>query len=142
MIWKRSNGKIESDSITKWSYIVFLAGLSSIFIDFLFFYVPSVRMPNSIYMDWKLGAYIAILRSIADLISFLGIIMIFHTQNIHAFEKQEINMEPKDSKLSFILNLISILPIPQVSISLSYQNRVIVNFCLGKLESKIYVLFL
>ncbi|KAG8375353.1 hypothetical protein BUALT_Bualt10G0091300 [Buddleja alternifolia] len=118
-----------SDNVLKWNRIFLFSCFLALFVDPLFFYLPSVTNQgnNSSCMDTdiNLGIIVTCLRTVADVFYLLHIIMKFRTAYVspssRVFGKGELVMDlnkiaKRYLKSEFIIDVIAALPLPQIVI--------------------------
>ncbi|CAK7354126.1 unnamed protein product [Dovyalis caffra] len=117
-----------SDVILKWNRIFLFSCLTALFVDPLFFYLPSVtskEKSSCMDTDLNLGITVTCFRTFADVFYILHIVIKFRTAFVspssRVFGRGELVM---DSKLiarryltsDFFIDLIAALPLPQIVI--------------------------
>lgn len=110
--------------VNKWNQIFLATSLLALFIDPLFFFLPT--LPNNcMKIDVNLALTLMSVRTIVDLFSVLQIAMKFRTsyvaRNSRIFGKGDLVVDPKKIasrylKTGFVIDLAAALPIPQVSV--------------------------
>ncbi|KAD7479707.1 hypothetical protein R6Q59_008528 [Mikania micrantha] len=113
-------------SIRKWNNIFLIACLVSLFVDPLFFYLPSVRTNNvCINIGLTLEIGLTIVRSIADVFYMIQIYVRFHTAYVapssRVFGRGELVIDPSKIARKYIrgglwIDIIAALPLPQLLI--------------------------
>ncbi|KAL7612709.1 hypothetical protein Lser_V15G08010 [Lactuca serriola] len=113
-------------AIRKWNNIFLFACLISLFVDPLFFYLPSVRTKNvCIHIGLNLEISLTIVRSIADVFYMIHIYIRFSTAYVapssRVFGRGELVID--SSKIAkkyirggFLIDVIAALPLPQMLI--------------------------
>ncbi|KAI3520535.1 hypothetical protein L1887_09984 [Cichorium endivia] len=112
--------------IRKWNYIFLFACLISLFVDPLFFYLPSVRTKNvCIHIGLHLEISLTIVRSIADVFYMIHIYVRFHTAYVapssRVFGRGELVIDSSKIAKKYIrgglwIDVIAALPLPQMLI--------------------------
>ncbi|KAL0297396.1 UNVERIFIED_CONTAM: putative cyclic nucleotide-gated ion channel 14 [Sesamum radiatum] len=117
-----------SELVLKWNRIFLVFCLMALFVDPLFFYLPSVlNRDNSSCMqtDLKLGIIVTFFRTVADVFYLLHVIMKFRTAYVapssRVFGKGELVMDLNKIawrylKSEFFIDVIAALPLPQIVI--------------------------
>ncbi|KAJ8632977.1 hypothetical protein MRB53_026313 [Persea americana] len=112
-------------TLHRWNKILLVACLTSLFVDPLFFYLPSTSKEMCIHMGIQLEVALTVIRSIADVFYMIQIFMRFRTAYVapssRVFGRGELVVDP--SKIAsrylaknFWVDLIAALPLPQVLI--------------------------
>jgi len=113
-----------SEFITKWNNIFLIVCLISLFLDPIFFYVPTVCGEACIETDLDLLFFIMWLRTVCDSFYAAHIYIKFKTAFVNpssrVFGRGKIVMDPKAIairylKRDFIIDFSAMLPLPQVS---------------------------
>ncbi|KAL0330134.1 UNVERIFIED_CONTAM: putative cyclic nucleotide-gated ion channel 14 [Sesamum radiatum] len=116
-----------SDIVLKWNRIFLFSCLVSLFVDPLFFYLPSVlNQQNSscMHIDMNLGIIVTCFRTVADVFYLLHVIMKFRTAYVspssRVFGKGELVMDlnkiaKRYLKSEFFIDVIAALPLPQAT---------------------------
>ncbi|KAI3799375.1 hypothetical protein L1987_34669 [Smallanthus sonchifolius] len=113
-------------TIRKWNNIFLIACLVSLFVDPLFFYLPSVRTKNvCINISFTLEISLTIVRSIADIFYMIQIYIRFHTAYVapssRVFGRGELVIDSSKIARKYIrgglwIDLFAALPLPQMLI--------------------------
>ncbi|KAJ0704533.1 putative cyclic nucleotide-binding domain, potassium channel, voltage-dependent, EAG/ELK/ERG [Helianthus annuus] len=113
-------------TIRKWNNIFLIACLVSLFVDPLFFYLPSVRTKNvCIHISVPLEISLTIVRSIADVFYMIQIYIRFHTSYVapssRVFGRGELVIDSHKIAKKYIqggfwIDLVAALPLPQMLI--------------------------
>ncbi|PKA49425.1 putative cyclic nucleotide-gated ion channel 14 [Apostasia shenzhenica] len=116
-----------SDIMIKWNRIFLFTCLIALFIDPLYFYLPSISNGGQISclkkMDWGLNVTVTILRSLMDIFYALQIFLKFRTAfiapNSRVFGRGELVMDCKQIaeryvKSDFFIDVAAALPLPQI----------------------------
>ncbi|XP_019415941.1 PREDICTED: probable cyclic nucleotide-gated ion channel 14 isoform X2 [Lupinus angustifolius] len=126
--WKKRILDPGSDMILEWNRAFLFSCIMSLFVDPLFFYLPSVANDgNSSCMatDLNLGIVVTCFRTFADVFYFLNMIIKFRTAFVspssRVFGRGELVMDPKliarrYLRSEFFLDLVATLPLPQIVI--------------------------
>lgn len=119
-----------TDVILKWNRVFLFFCLVALFVDPLFFYLPSVQKrfdenlsSSCMVTDLNLGIIVTCFRSVADIFYIIHIFMKFRTAYVspssRVFGRGELVMDPHEIakrylKSDFFVDLIAALPLPQV----------------------------
>lgn len=119
-----------TDVILKWNRIFLFFCLVALFVDPLFFYLPSVQkrfdenlLSSCIITDLNLGIIVTCFRSVADIFYVIHIFIKFRTAYVspssRVFGRGELVRDPNEIarrylKSDFFIDLIAALPLPQV----------------------------
>ncbi|XAR69963.1 hypothetical protein NMG60_11001751 [Bertholletia excelsa] len=126
--WRKRILDPGSDIFLQWNRIFLFFSLVALFVDPLFFYLPSVLSDvNSSCMttDLNLGISVTCFRTIADIFYMLHVLIKFRTAYIapssRVFGRGELVMDPKKIarrylKSDFFIDAIATLPLPQIVI--------------------------
>ncbi|KAK9664092.1 hypothetical protein RND81_14G019100 [Saponaria officinalis] len=124
LLWRYQILDPNSDIVTRWNYIFLLTCVVALFIDPLYFFLPSVGEDRAcLFSDNDLLAYVTALRTLADMFYVLHIAMKFRTAFIspssRVFGRGELVMDPYEIawrylKSDFAIDLAASLPLPQV----------------------------
>ncbi|KAL9272996.1 putative cyclic nucleotide-gated ion channel 14 [Drosera capensis] len=118
----------ESEIVLMWNRVFIVSGLVALFIDPLYFYLPSIRGDEKnwcVNTDVTLGIVVTIFRSIIDFFFLVHIVMKFKTAyvspNSHVFGRGVLVRDPNKIALrylrsDFFVDLIAALPLPQLII--------------------------
>lgn len=126
----RSNSILdpESEIVLKWNWVFIIWGLIALFIDPLYFYLPSIggdEKNSCVNTDVNLRIVVTFFRTIADSFYLLHIVIKFRTGYIlprsRVFGKGELVTDPKKIawrylRSDFFVDLIAALPLPQLVI--------------------------
>lgn len=119
-----------TDVILKWNRIFLSFSLVALFVDPLFFYLPSVQkrfdenlLSSCMITDLNLGIIVTCFRSVADIFYVIHIFIKFRTAYVspssRVFGRGELVMDPHEIarrylKSDFFIDLVAALPLPQV----------------------------
>ncbi|KAA0038748.1 putative cyclic nucleotide-gated ion channel 14 isoform X1 [Cucumis melo var. makuwa] len=118
----------ESERILRWNRVFLFSCLTALFVDPLFFYLPSVIHHNRsscMTTDFNLGIVVTVFRTFADVFYLLHMILKFRIAYVsptsRVFGKGELVTDPKKIaerylKSDFCIDLIASLPLPQIMI--------------------------
>ncbi|KAB5553457.1 hypothetical protein DKX38_010768 [Salix brachista] len=119
-----------SDVILKWNRIFLFSCLTALFVDPLFFYLPSVtnkEKSSCMDTDLNLGITVTCFRTFADVFSVVHILIKFRTAYVspssRVFGRGELVIDPKliarrYLRSDFFIDLVAALPLPQVEMRL------------------------
>lgn len=128
--------------INKWNKIFLVACLVSLFVDPLFFYLPSTKEGMCIEVSTPLEISLTIIRSITDAFYFVQIYVRFRTAYVAPSSRVlgRVELVVDSSKISsrylrkdFWLDVVAAQPLPQVCSTLCDSN-----FRLPSVDSRIY----
>ncbi|XP_039009872.1 cyclic nucleotide-gated ion channel 18-like [Hibiscus syriacus] len=111
-----------SDIVSSWNHVFLIICIMALFIDPLYFFLPYVGGPACLASDAGMGVFITVLRSMADLLYLMNMLMKFRTGFIapssRVFGKGELVMDTREIALrylkkDFIIDLAATLPLPQ-----------------------------
>ncbi|KAE8655749.1 putative cyclic nucleotide-gated ion channel 18 [Hibiscus syriacus] len=111
-----------SDIVSSWNHVFLIICIMAMFIDPLYFFLPYVGGPACLSSDASMGVFITVLRSMADLLYLINMLMKFRTgfiaPNSRIFGKGELVMDPREIALrylkkDFVIDLAAALPLPQ-----------------------------
>ncbi|KAL7597561.1 probable cyclic nucleotide-gated ion channel 14 [Lactuca sativa] len=117
-----------SEVILQWNRMFLFSCLVALFVDPLFFYLPSVQInggSSCMLSDLNLGIVVTCLRTIADIFYMLHIFIKFRTAYVspssRVLGRGELVMDPekiakKYMKSDFFIDLVATLPLPQIVI--------------------------
>lgn len=119
----------------KWNRIFLISCLVALFIDPLYFYLPSVHNDSDttscIKLDQTLSITVTFFRTLADLFYILHIVIKFRTAYVapsgRVFGRGELVMDRKKIamkyfKTDFFVDLAAALPLPQVTFKFSLMD--------------------
>lgn len=143
--WRKRILDPGSDIVLKWNRVFIFSCLVALFLDPLYFYLPSVRQSDDgsscVSTDLYLRIVVTFLRTIADIFYLLHLIIKFRTAYVapssRVFGRGELVMDPKKIarrylRSDFFIDFIATLPLPQVhcSIMTSYDLLSNINLLL------------
>ncbi|KAL7150642.1 hypothetical protein ABFS83_05G127300 [Erythranthe nasuta] len=117
-----------SDLVLKWNRIFLFSCLMALFVDPLFFYLPSVlnqERSSCMRTNVDLGIIVTCFRTVADVFYLLHVVMKFRTAYVsprsRVFGKGELVMDQHEIavrylKTEFLIDFIAALPLPQIVI--------------------------
>ncbi|KAG5035284.1 hypothetical protein AAZX31_04G143700 [Glycine max] len=126
--WRKRILDPGSDIVLKWNRVFIVSCLVALFVDPLYFYLPSVienTGSTCVRTDLTLRIVVTFLRTIADLFYLLHLIIKFRTAYVapssRVFGRGELVMDPKKIarryiRSDFFIDFIATLPLPQMVI--------------------------
>ncbi|KAJ9167607.1 hypothetical protein P3X46_019224 [Hevea brasiliensis] len=126
--WRKQILDPGSDVFLQWNRVFLFSCLVALFVDPLFFYLPSVTnnsFTSCMDTDLNLGITVTCFRTFADIFYVLHIVVKFRTAYVapssRVFGRGELVMDPKKIarrylKSDFFIDLIATLPLPQIVI--------------------------
>ncbi|XP_073010438.1 cyclic nucleotide-gated ion channel 17-like [Typha latifolia] len=161
--WRKGILDPGSDLVLKWNRAFLVSCLISLFIDPMYFYLPSIEYGDAvscIKTDWHLSVGVTVCRSLADLLYVIHIIMKFRTAYVApttgVFGRGELVMDPKKIAWRFLnsdfaIYLAAALPLPQIIIwqvipaigdsSSEHNNNIIAIAILVQYIPRLYLIF-
>ncbi|GLT85176.1 hypothetical protein SLE2022_033720 [Rubroshorea leprosula] len=152
-----------SDIFLKWNRIFLFWCLLALFVDPLFFYLPTVVNYDNIYCmdnDYNLGIVVTCIRTLADAFYVLHVIIKFRTAYVsptsRVFGRGELVMDPKliarrYLRSDFFIDLVAALPLPQIMIWFvipavrsshsGHTNNALVLIVLLQYIARLYLIF-
>uniref|UniRef100_A0A2P2L4A4 Putative cyclic nucleotide-gated ion channel 17 n=1 Tax=Rhizophora mucronata TaxID=61149 RepID=A0A2P2L4A4_RHIMU len=124
--WRQKILDPGSNIVLRWNRIFLVSCLMALFIDPLYFYLPTVggdADSSCVDTDFKLRIAVTCLRTVADLFYLLHMLIKFRTAYIapssRVFGRGELVMDPKKIarryiRSDFFIDLIATLPLPQI----------------------------
>ncbi|KAK7327704.1 hypothetical protein VNO77_21792 [Canavalia gladiata] len=126
--WRKRILDPGSEIVLKWNRVFIVSCLVALFVDPLYFYLPSVKestRTSCVRTDLTLRIIVTFLRTIADIFYLLHLIIKFRTAYVapssRVFGRGELVMDPKKIarryvRSDFFIDLIATLPLPQMVI--------------------------
>ncbi|XP_010914081.1 probable cyclic nucleotide-gated ion channel 14 [Elaeis guineensis] len=126
--WRKRMLDPGSDLVLKWNRVFLISCLVALFIDPLYFYLPSISKGDKtscIRMDHHLSIIVTFFRTLADLFYVLHMAIKFRTAYVapssRVFGRGELVMNPKKIarrylRSDFFVDLAAALPLPQIVI--------------------------
>ncbi|KAF8400415.1 hypothetical protein HHK36_013713 [Tetracentron sinense] len=152
-----------SELVLQWNRVFLFSCLVSLFVDPLYFYLPSVRgqgASSCMKMDFNLSIVVTCFRTIADLFYLLHMVIKFRTAYVapssRVFGRGELVMDPKKIarkylRSDFFIDLFATLPLPQIVIWLilpgirsshgDHNNNDLVLIVLLQYVPRLYLIF-
>jgi cyclic nucleotide gated channel len=140
ILWRYQILEPDSDIVTHWNHVFLITSLIALFIDPLYFYLPSIGGSSCFSADSGLAIAVTLLRSVTDLFYLLHMILKFRTAFVaptsRVFGRGELVMDGREIamrylKSDFIIDFAASLPIPQAcptSIISSYNFYLFIYF--------------
>ena len=125
--WKKKILDPGSDVILEWNRAFLFSCILALFVDPLFFYLPSVAndgKSSCMATDLNIGIVVTCFRTFADVFYLLNMAIKFRTAYVspssRVFGRGELVMDPRliarrYLRSEFFLDLVATLPLPQVS---------------------------
>lgn len=161
--WRKRILDPGSDIVLNWNHVFLVSCLVALFIDPLYFYLPSVHNGNNtscIKLDQSLNIIVTVFRTVADLFYILHMVIKFRTAYVapssRVFGRGELVMDPKKIarkylKTDFFVDLAAALPLPQIVIWLvipairnsnaEYNNNALALIVLIQYVPRLYLIF-
>ncbi|XP_061347453.1 cyclic nucleotide-gated ion channel 17 [Gastrolobium bilobum] len=161
--WRKTILDPGSEIVLKWNRVFIISCLVALFLDPLYFYLPSVRgnagSSSCVRTDTDLRIVVTFLRTIADIFYLLHLLIKFRTAYVapssRVFGRGELVMDPKKIatryiKSDFFIDLIATLPLPQViwfiipatrSPQTSHKNNALALIVLLQYVPRLYLIF-
>ncbi|XP_050221385.1 probable cyclic nucleotide-gated ion channel 16 [Mercurialis annua] len=111
-----------SNFINSWNYIFLVTCMIALFLDPLYFFLPIIGGDACMEIDYKLGIYVTLARTVTDMFFLIHVVIKFRTAFVapssRVFGRGELVMDPKAIavrylKSQFALDLFAALPLPQ-----------------------------
>ncbi|WVZ09063.1 hypothetical protein V8G54_022409 [Vigna mungo] len=122
ILWRHQILDPDSDIVAYWNKVFLVTSLLALFVDPLYFFLPTVGGPACLQADPKLSIIVTIIRSFADLFYVLHMLMKFRTAfvapNSRIFGRGELVMDSREIatrylKSDFVIDLAATIPLPQ-----------------------------
>ncbi|XP_057958280.1 probable cyclic nucleotide-gated ion channel 14 isoform X1 [Malania oleifera] len=161
--WRKRILDPGSELFSQWNRVFLFSCLVALFVDPLFFYLPSVvNSGDSSCMstDLNLGISVTCFRTMADMFYLLHMLIKFRTAYVspssRVFGKGELVMDPKMIAMrylrsDFFIDLIAVLPLPQIVIwfiipairssHTDHTNNALVLIVLLQYVPRLYLIF-
>jgi len=123
LLWRYQILDPDSEFVAYWNKVFLVTSLIALFIDPLYFFLPTVGGPACVTVDPKLSILITFLRTFTDLFYLLHMVMKFRTAfvapNSRIVGRGELVMDPyqiamRYLKSDFVIDLAATIPLPQV----------------------------
>lgn len=150
--WRKRILDPGSDIVLKWNRVFIVSCLVALFVDPLYFYLPSVKEnkgSSCVRTDLTLRIFVTFLRTLADVFYLLHLIIKFRTAYVapssRVFGRGELVMDPKKIarryvRSDFFIDFIATLPLPQVCCS-SVPLFDLLLYCINLLQTSLAVDF-
>ncbi|KAL2900582.1 putative cyclic nucleotide-gated ion channel 16, partial [Bienertia sinuspersici] len=148
-----------SEFITKWQNLFLITCLITLFLDPLYFYVPTICGVACLSSNLQLLVFVTFVRTIADFLYLIHIFLKFKTafvsRNSRVFGRKELVTDPKAIAFryltsSFILDVAAMLPLPQLmlwfvvpalkSVSKAHSNHTVAFIVLLQFIPRLFVM--
>ncbi|XP_027332532.1 cyclic nucleotide-gated ion channel 18-like [Abrus precatorius] len=160
ILWRYQILDPNSDIVAYWNRVFLVTSLLALFVDPLYFYLPTVGGPACLQADPKLSILVTILRSFADLFYVLHMLMKFRTAfvapNSRIFGRGELVTDAREIairylKSDFVIDLAATIPLPQIVIWLvipasskartDHANNTLALFVLIQYVPRLFLIF-
>ncbi|KAK7293309.1 hypothetical protein RJT34_16172 [Clitoria ternatea] len=125
ILWRYQILDPDSDIVAYWNRVFLVTSLLALFVDPLYFFLPTVGGPACLQADPKLSIIVTIIRSFTDLFYVLHMLMKFRTAfvapNSRIFGRGDLVMDAREIamrylKSDFVIDLAATIPLPQIVI--------------------------
>ncbi|EPS66346.1 hypothetical protein M569_08426, partial [Genlisea aurea] len=153
-----------SENVLKWNRVFILSCLLALFVDPLYFYLPSIGGGSNgsrcAKTDATMRIIVTFLRTVADLFYLLHVVIKFRTAYVapssRVFGRGELVMDPKKIarkylSSDFFIDLVATLPLPQMVIwfvipatghqKANYNNNALTLIVLFQYIPRLYLIF-
>ncbi|KAK7277165.1 hypothetical protein RIF29_18316 [Crotalaria pallida] len=160
ILWRYQILDPDSDIVAYWNKVFLVTSLLALFVDPLYFFLPTVGGPACMKADPNLRILITALRSFADLFYVLHMLMKFRTAfvapNSRIVGRGELVMDPRQIamrylKSDFVIDLAATIPLPQIVIWLvipasanarsNHANNTLALFVLIQYVPRLFLIF-
>ncbi|XP_014497306.1 cyclic nucleotide-gated ion channel 18 [Vigna radiata var. radiata] len=160
ILWRHQILDPDSDIVAYWNKVFLVTSLLALFVDPLYFFLPTVGGPACLQADPKLSIIVTIIRSFADLFYVLHMLMKFRTAfvapNSRIFGRGELVMDSREIatrylKSDFVIDLAATIPLPQIVIWLvipasrnartDHANNTLALFVLIQYVPRLFLIF-
>ncbi|CBI34949.3 unnamed protein product, partial [Vitis vinifera] len=130
ILWRYQILEPDGDIVTYWNHVFLVTSLISLFLDPLYFFLPSVGGPACLTSDTSLGIVVTFFRTVSDLFYLLHMVMKFRTAFVapssRGLGRGELVMDAhtiamRYLKSDFIIDLAATLPLPQARLWVRVQ---------------------
>ncbi|XP_077238246.1 cyclic nucleotide-gated ion channel 17-like [Tasmannia lanceolata] len=158
--WRKRILDPGSEIVLKWNRVFFISCLVALFIDPLYFYLPSVGGNSCTNMDLNLGIVLTCLRTVADFFYVLHMVIKFRMAYVapssRVFGRGELVMDSKKIAMrylrsDFFIDFAATLPLPQIVIwfilpafrssNASHTNNALALIVLLQYVPRLYLIF-
>ncbi|XP_061350408.1 cyclic nucleotide-gated ion channel 18, partial [Gastrolobium bilobum] len=160
ILWRYQILDPDSDIVAYWNKVFLVTSLLALFVDPLYFFLPTVGGPACLTADPKLSILVTLIRSFADLFYVLHMVMKFRTAfvapNSRIFGRGELVMDGREIairylKSDFVIDLAATIPLPQIVIWLvipasrnartDHANNTLALFVLIQYVPRLFLIF-
>ncbi|KAJ7970873.1 Cyclic nucleotide-gated channel [Quillaja saponaria] len=160
ILWRYQVLDPDSDIVIHWNRFFLVVSLIALFIDPLYFYLPNVGGPACLKTDTKLGIWVTLARTFADLFYLMHMIIKFRTAFVsptsRVFGRGELVTDAREiamryMKSDFVVDLAATLPLPQIVIWLvipasnnsraDHANNTLALFVLIQYIPRLFLIF-
>ncbi|CAK8541244.1 unnamed protein product [Lathyrus sativus] len=160
LLWRYQILDPDSDFVAYWNRVFLVTSLLALFIDPLYFFLPTVGGPACLTADPKLSIFLTVLRSFADLFYILHMVMKFRTAfvapNSRIVGRGDLVMDPRQIamrylKSDFVIDLAATIPLPQIVVWLvipahtgrktDHANNTLALFVLIQYVPRLFLIF-
>ncbi|XP_020208489.1 cyclic nucleotide-gated ion channel 18 [Cajanus cajan] len=160
ILWRYQILDPDSDIVAYWNRVFLVTSLLALFVDPLYFFLPTVGGPACLHADPGLRIVVTILRTFADLFYVLHMIMKFRTAfvapNSRIFGRGELVTDAREIamrylKSDFVIDLAATIPLPQIVIWLvipasrnartDHANNTLALFVLIQYVPRLFLIF-
>ncbi|KAF1869823.1 hypothetical protein Lal_00017400 [Lupinus albus] len=149
ILWRYQILDPDSDIVTYWNKVFLVTSLLALFVDPLYFFLPTVGGPACMKADHDLRILITVLRSFADLFYVLHMIMKFRTAfvapNSRIVGRGELVMDPRQIAMRYLKSdfIVIWLVIPGSSNARSsnHANTTLALFVLIQYVPRLFLIF-
>ncbi|OAY45473.1 hypothetical protein MANES_07G063500v8 [Manihot esculenta] len=149
-----------SHFVNKWNHIFLVTCMIALFLDPLYFFLPVIGGDACMAIDYGLGIWVTLARTVTDMFFFMHVIIKFRTAFVapssRVFGRGDLVMDPREIAMrylrtEFIVDLAAALPLPQIIIwftisraknrSTDHANHSVSLAVLIQYVPRIYVMF-
>ncbi|XP_027926785.1 cyclic nucleotide-gated ion channel 18-like isoform X1 [Vigna unguiculata] len=160
ILWRHQILDPDSDIVAYWNKVFLVTSLLALFVDPLYFFLPTVGGPACLQADPKLSIIVTIIRSFADLFYVLHMLMKFRTAfvapNSRIFGRGDLVMDSREIatrylRSDFVIDLAATIPLPQIVIWLvipasrnartDHANNTLALFVLIQYVPRLFLIF-
>ncbi|CAI8612312.1 unnamed protein product [Vicia faba] len=160
LLWRYQILDPDSEFVAYWNRVFLVTSLLALFIDPLYFFLPTVGGPACLTADPKLSIFLTVLRTFADLFYVLHMVMKFRTAfvapNSRIVGRGDLVMDPRQIamrylKSDFVIDLAATIPLPQIVIWLvipasrgkksDHANNTLALFVLIQYVPRLFLIF-
>ncbi|KAL1352872.1 hypothetical protein HN51_016842 [Arachis hypogaea] len=160
ILWRYQILDPDSDIVAYWNRVFLVASLLALFVDPLYFFLPTVGGTACLKADPRLSIIVTIMRTFADLFYILHMVLKFRTAfvapNSRVFGRGDLVMDPHEIamrylKSDFVIDLAATIPLPQIVIWLvipassssttDHANNTLALFVLIQYIPRLFLIF-